>query len=324
MKTLSLPGIDAPVSVIVQGSLGLLWGEDADAFSVLDAAVEAGISAFDTAHVYDFDGRGVDRLLGRWLARHGDRERLVIMAKGCHPDMEGNPRVTPVALSADVNDTLERSGLAHIDLWSFHRDDVSVPVGELVEAANAEIASGRIAAWGVSNWSTARVEEAIAHATANRLAGPAANSAHYSLATQLEPPWDDVVSLTGDGAAADRGWHRASRLPVVAWSSLAGGYLSANLTRAALENPENDHIGEVARCYADEINWGRRERATAVAAQRGVSLSQIAVAWVLGDEMSTLAITGGASVDEVQQNAAAVEIELTSAERERIYGGPIA
>lgn len=324
MKTVRLPGIDTPVSAIAQGSLGLIWGDDTDAFAVLDAAVEAGISAFDTAHVYDFDGRGVDRLLGRWLAGRDDRDRLVIMAKGCHPDMEGNPRVTPDAVAADVGDTLERSGLDHLDLWSFHRDDVSVPIGELVEAVDAEIRSGRVLAWGVSNWTTSRIQAAIDHGEAGGFNGPVANSAHYSLAIQLDAPWDDVVSLTGDDASTDREWHRSNRLPVVAWSSLAGGFLSANVTRDELEAAEGDHLGEVARCYSDEANWGRRERAAAVAAERGVSLSQIAVAWVLGDAMSTLAITGGASVDEVRQNAVAAEIELTATEREHIFGGPTA
>jgi len=321
VKTAVLPGIDRSISTIVQGSLGLIWGDDADAFAVLDAALAAGITAFDTAHIYDFDGRGVDRLLGRWIASHGDRDAVVIMAKGCHPDDEGKSRVSPEALSADMTDTLERASLDHVDLWSFHRDDVSVAIGELVDAANREIDAGRISAWGVSNWTTARLRSAVDYASANDLAGPVANSAHYSLATQLDPPWDDVVTLTGAGAAEDRAWHEAAGIPVVAWSSLAGGFLSANLSRSDLVEPENDHVAEVARCYFDDMNWARRERAEAVAESRGVSLSQIAVAWVLGDAMTTLAITGGASVEEVQQNAAAVAVALSAEERQMILGG---
>lgn len=321
MKTIGLPGIAQPVSTIVQGSLGLIWGDDADAFAVLDAAMDAGITAYDTAHVYDFDGRGVDRLLGRWCATHGGRAQLVVMAKGCHPDMEGRPRVTPEALAADVGDTLDRSGLDRLDLWSFHRDDLSVPVGELVDAANVEIDGGRISAWGVSNWTTARISEAVDHAAAHGCAGPVANSAHYSLATQLEDPWDDVVSLTGPDGHEDREWHRASGMPVVAWSSLAGGFLSANISREDLEEPDNDHLAEVARCYLDDTNWARRERAGALAAARGASLSQLAVAWVLHDEMTTFAITGGASTSEVRENAGAVAIELTEEERRTILEG---
>jgi len=321
VKNIDLAGIAQPISTIVQGSLGLIWGEDVDAFSVLDAAMDAGITAFDTAHVYDFDGRGVDRLLGRWCAGHGDRARLVVMAKGCHPDMEGRPRVTPQAVASDVGDTLDRSGLGHLDLWSFHRDDVSVPVGELVDAANAEIKAGRISAWGVSNWTTARIRDALDYAAAHGRSGPVANSAHYSLATQLAPPWDDVVSLTGAAARDDREWHRDAGMPVVAWSSLAGGFLSANVSRDDLEHPDNDHLADVARCYLDDTNWARRERAEALASERGVSLSQLAVAWVLHDEMETLAITGGASTQEVRENAEAVTIELTEEDRRMILEG---
>jgi len=322
VKTTSFAGIDTAISRIVQGSLGLIWGTDAEAFAVLDAAVESGITAFDTAHIYDFDDRGVDRLLGRWLSGRGDRDQLVLMAKGCHPDHEGNARVVPAAISDDISDTLERSGLERLDLWSFHRDDPGVPIGELVDAVNAEVASGRISAWGVSNWTTGRIRDALDYAAKEARVGPVANSAHYSLAAQLAPPWDDVVTLTGRDAEPDRQWHRDVGLPVVAWSSLAGGFLSANVTRSDLEQPDDDHFAEVARCYANVENWARRDRAATVADERGVSLSQVAVAWVLGDDMSTLAITGGATIDEVRQNAAAAEIELTRDERRAILEGP--
>jgi aryl-alcohol dehydrogenase-like predicted oxidoreductase len=315
VNTVSLPGIDRPVSLLSQGSLGLLWGEDADAFAVLDAAMEAGICSFDTAHVYDFGDRGVDRLLGRWIASHGDRGAAVIMAKGCHPDHEGNPRVSPADLLSDVSDTLTRARLDYVDVWSFHRDDLSVPIGELVDAANAEIESGRIRAWGVSNWTTPRLAAAVDYAESNGRAGPVANSAHYSLVDQIDSPWDDVVTLTGPAAAEDRAWHVAEQMPVVAWSSLAGGFLSANLSREELGSPESDHVREVARCYASVENWARRDSATALAAERGVSLSQLAIAWVLGDDMATLAVAGGATISEVQENAVAAAIELTPTER---------
>ena len=84
----------------------------------------------------------------------------------------------------------------------------------------------------MSNWTTARIEAALDYADAHDLRGPVANSAHWSLADQLDDPWPDVVTLTGADREADREWHRQRDVAVVAWSSLAGGFLSERISRA--------------------------------------------------------------------------------------------
>ncbi|MDG2025912.1 MAG: aldo/keto reductase [Acidimicrobiales bacterium] len=301
--------------------MGLLNLDDAGALECLDAALDSGITAFDTAHVYGFEDRTVDGLLGRWIDDRSVRDEVIIMAKGCHPEPPDweTPRVTPEAVAVDVVDSLDRMGLDRIDLWSFHRDDRSVDVGSLVEAANAEIAANRISAWGVSNWSASRIQEAIAYADSAGLTAPVSHSAHYSLVDQINPPWDDVVTLTGETGAQDRQWHVDHGLPVIAWSALAGGLLSSNLSRQDFESSTDGHLAEVYRSYHSERNWARRSRAEGLAARLGVTLSDIAIAWLLRSDLAPMAIVGGATPEEIRQNATAAAIDLPPSDHQRLH-----
>ncbi len=322
MEHVEIPGVATPVSRVVQGAIGLFAQDDPARFAMLDAAVEAGINTFDTAVNYAFGGDGVDAILGRWVRHRGGRDGIVIFAKGCHPELpHWSPRVTPEALSEDMELSRRQIGVDHLDLWMFHRDDPAVDVGMLVEAVNAAIDRGHIGAWGVSNWTTARVEAAVEYADAHDLRGPVANSAHWSLVDQLDEPWDDVVTLTGAGRAADRAWHQERGVKVVAWSPLAGGFLSERIGRNELESATEGHLADTARCYLNEVNWARRERAAEVGRQQGLSLSQVALAWALHADFEPLVIVGNASVEEVEQSTAAERAELAADEVDYIFSG---
>lgn len=323
MEQIELDGLTKPVSRVVHGSTGLMGAEDSVAFPVLDAAVEAGVNAFDTATVYAFDGYSMDAMLGRWIRDRGARDEVVVIAKGAHPKVPEStaPRVTPTAVAEDIDLTCERMGVDHLDLWLFHRDDHAVDVGSLVEAVDAAIDRGRISAWGVSNWSVARIKAAIAYAADHGLRGPVVNSAHYSVATQLDSPWDDVVTLTGEARAADREWHCESDVKVVAWSALAGGFLSERISREDLENEPAPQLADTARCYLNEENWQRRERAAEVGRRMGLSLSQIALAWVFAADFRPMAIAGSVTPAEVRENVAAADAQLTAVDISYINNG---
>ncbi len=323
MQQIELDGLNKPVSRLMHGSTGLMGADDAVAFPVLETAVEAGINAFDTAAVYAFNDDTMDQMLGRWIRDRGGCDDIVVVAKGAHPALPDwhLPRVNPAAIAADIDLTRERMGLDCLDLWMFHRDDPAVDVGPLVEAVNAAIDRGRISAWGVSNWSVARIKAAIDYAADHGLRAPVVNSVHYSLATQLDSPWDDVVTLTGEAHAADREWHREGAVRVVAWSALAGGFLSDRVSREDLENEPAPHLADTARCYLNEQNWRRRERAAEVGRRMGLSLSQTALAWVFAADFRPMAIAGSVTPAEIHENVAAVEAQLTAADISYINNG---
>ena len=323
MEHMELPGVSTPVSRVVQGAIGLFALDDPARFAMLDAAVEAGINTFDTAVNYAFGDDGVDAILGRWVRHRGGRDGIVFFAKGCHPELPhwDRPRVHPEAIVEDIELSRRQIGVDRLDLWMFHRDDPAMAIGVLVEAVNAAIDRGHIGAWGVSNWTTARVEAAVEYADAHDLRGPVANSAHWSLVDQLDEPWADVVTLTGPYQAADRRWHQERGVKVVAWSPLAGGFLSERIGRDELEAATEGHLADTARCYLNDVNWARRERAVEVGHQHGLSLSQVALAWALHADFDPLVIVGNASIEEVEQSTAAERAELTAAEVDYIFAG---
>lgn len=317
MRYAELPGVGLPVSRVVQGATGLPPDDDG-AFAVLDAAADRGINAFDTAHSYVFDGRSTDEQIGRWMKARGNRDQVVIVAKGCHPEPpeRPGPRVTPEAAETDIAETLERMGADRLDLWLFHRDAPEVGADELADAMDRQIAAGRIGAWGVSNWTTARISAAVDAADRRGWPSPAVNSTHLSLADQLAPPWPGVQTLTGADRAEDRDWHRRRGVRVLAWSVLAGGFLSPAFSLEEIAAGSGWPLETAARCYLNDANAERRRRAAELADRRGCTLSRVAIAWVLGHELAPLAIAAGADGGQAADNAAAADLVLTEAERD--------
>ncbi|MCY3835343.1 MAG: aldo/keto reductase, partial [Anaerolineaceae bacterium] len=202
------------------GTDQLTHWEDAAAFRLLDAVYEQGCRVLDTAHVYG-DGAN-ERRVGRWLKARGRREEMVILAKGAHHN-EQRRRVTPADITADLSDSLARFQTEQLDLYLLHRDDPRQPVGPIVECLHEHAEAGRIGAYGGSNWTTARLQEANDYAAANGLRPFVAGSPNFSLAEQFAEPWPGCVSLSGDGRARDLAWYRDSGVALFAWSSLAGG-----------------------------------------------------------------------------------------------------
>ena len=256
------------------------------------------------------------------MKARGNRDQVVIVAKGCHPEPpeRPGPRVTPEAAESDIAETLERMGADRLDLWLFHRDDPEVGADELADAMDRQIAAGLIGAWGVSNWTTARISAAADAAADNGWTAPAVNSAHFSLADQLAPPWPGVETLTGADRAEDWEWHRRRGVRVLAWSALAGGFLSPTFSLEEIAAATAWPLADAARCYLNDANAERRRRAEELAGRRGCSLSRVALAWVLGHELAPLAIAAGADGGQVADNAAAADLVLTEAERAWLTG----
>ncbi|TVR47096.1 MAG: aldo/keto reductase [Planctomycetota bacterium] len=312
-----LPGLDKPITRLIQGAMMLRSAENgqasAESFELLDTAFAHGMTTFDLAHVYG--GGSCDRIFGQWVRSRDLRQQVVMIAKGCHHNQD-RKRVTPYDIQADMADSLARTGFDYLDLWCFHRDDPAQPVGPLVETCSAAVAAGRIRAWGMSNWSLPRIREAIAYAEAQQLVGPVVSSPNYSLAEQIDSPWgNDCITISGPSHQADRDWHAASGFPVLAWSSLARGFLAGGLTRDTLEAVRHQYEEHTLRCYVCEANWQRQERAAALAQQYGCSLATICLAFVLNADFPCCALVGARNASEMAANLQALAITLSPAER---------
>ena len=306
-----IPGIGKPVSRLVQGT-GFVDSQHPDGpdhwSAHLDAVFELGCTTFDTAHIYGSGDN--ERTVGRWIRSRDIREQVVIIGKGAHFNDDRN-RVTPFDISSDLHDSLARLRSDYIDLYLLHRDDPAVPVGPLVEVLNEHLVAGSIRAFGGSNWTHARIEEANAYARSRGLVPFVASSPHFSLAEIVQYDYPGVVSIAGRAGAQARHWYAHEHMPLVPWSSLSGGFLSGRITRGARAAPRD---ATALRLFESQANLRRLERARALARDRGLSVPQVALGYLLTQGLNVFPIVGPKQVDHFKKDVAALDVQLTPQE----------
>ena len=318
LRTGTLPGLDKPLPRLVQGTVMVTSSDEAGSHRLLDEVFALGGTAFDTAHVY---GNGDnERTFGRWVRSRGIRDEVVVVAKGAHHN-EDRKRVTPFDITADLHDSLARFGFDYVDLYVLHRDDPAVPVGPIVEVLNEHRNAGLIRAFGGSNWSHARVAEANRYAAEHGLTPFAVSSPNFSLAEQVQAPWEGCVSIGGPSGEEARAWYAEQHIPLLTWSSLAGGFFSGRFRRDNLETFTSYLDRLCVTSYAYEENFGRLDRAEQMAADKGVSLPQLALAYVLSQPLDIYALVGCSSGAEFAANIQALELKLSEEERGWLEGG---
>jgi aryl-alcohol dehydrogenase-like predicted oxidoreductase len=306
-----VPGVAKPIARLVQGTVMISSKELERSFALLDAVYELGGTTFDTAHVYGSGDN--ERTVGRWVRERGLRDQLVIIGKGAHP-MQGRQRVTPEDITSDINESLERFGFDFIDLYLLHRDDPSVPVGPIVEVLNQHQKAGKIGAFGGSNWSPARLEQANAYAAERGLTPFVASSPNFSLAEQVKAPWEGCISISGPQGQAAREWYAAKKMPLFTWSSLAGGFFSGRFRRDNLDSFESYLDKLAVESYCVEDNFKRLDRAEQLGREKGLSIPQIALAYVLSQPLDIYTLVGCASGAEFRANLEASAVRLTPEE----------
>ncbi len=308
-----VPGIDKPISRIVQGTT-MVNDQTADkTFPLLDAVYEMGCNCFDTAHIYA--GGGNERAVGRWINSRKLRDKVVILAKGAHHNGD-RKRVTPWDITSEIYDSLARFQTDYLDLYVLHRDDPCFPANEIVDCLNEHQEAGRIRAFGGSNWSHVRLQEANTYAGLYGLTPFAVSSPNFSLAEQHEEPWADCVSISGRKGEAARAWYQKTQMPVFCWSSLAGGFWSGRFTRENYKTAELPAAELVRRCYCRDDNFSRLERAAQLAQEKGVTVPQIAVAWIFSQPLKVFPLIAPVTPEEFKANLEAIALKLTTAECE--------
>ena len=303
-----VPGIDKPVSRLVQGTMMVSTRELQESFDLLDAAYELGCNTFDTAHVYG--GGDNERMVGRWVHERNLRDKLVIIGKGAHHNQD-RKRVTPCDIASDLSDSLARFRFSYIDLYLLHRDDPSVPVGPVIEALNEHRAAGRIHAFGASNWTHQRIEEANEYAVKHDLVPFVASSPNFSLAEQVKEPWPDCITISGPRNAEAREWYQQHHMPLFTWSSLAGGFWSGRFSPDNLDTFESYADKLVVQSYSSPGNFERLERVNALAHEKHLSIPQVALAYVMNQPLNIFALVGCRSREEFLANAEVLDTKLS-------------
>ncbi len=335
MKTKKLEFLNREVSNVILGTMPLFSGDLNEHFEHLDMAKELGINFIDTAIGYG----GAEVSIGKWMKARNNRKELVVMTKGCHPGPNGK-RVNAKDLAEDLYRSLERLETDYIDIYLLHRDDLELPVGPIVEALNEHFKAGRIKSFGGSNWTHQRIQEANDYAKAHGLEPFKASSPSYSLAEEAAAAWaPGTVTISGPKEEAARTWYAAGQMPVFAYSSLARGFFSGMVTRERWE-AEKDHImspgvlfsgnatkdqltgrGETidpicAKAYCVEPNFKRLDRVKILAEEKGCTIAQIALAFIINSKMNVFPISGVANRTELLSTINATNIILSDKEHD--------
>ncbi len=290
---IKIADLDRPISQLVIGCDNK--DDIASGALVWDAWMEAGGNAFDTGFVYG--GGNHEKVLGQWIANRGVAKDVITIVKGAH-----TPYCLPRALVAQLDMSLERLGLDHAPVYIMHRDNLDVPVGEFVDALNRLHKAGRIGAFGGSNWSVARFQEANAYAAKHNLKPLTILNNNLSLAVMEKPVWTGcVTSNTPDTLA----FLRQSKTTHISWSSQARGYFLPEALRNRLPADTSPET-----CFGSAANAERRNRAEKLAKEMGVSPHNIATAWVLAQSFPSLALVGPRSPGEIATTLPGLAVKL--------------
>ncbi|MCI2422348.1 aldo/keto reductase [Saccharopolyspora sp. K220] len=304
MRTTSLGRTGLQVSRIAFGTwqLGGDWGgfdEDA-AVAAIRHARDLGINFFDTAQGYGFGAS--ERLLGKAL-RHeitSDRDSVVIATKGGIRPNRGGRDASAAYLRRGVEDSLRALGVDTIDLYQVHWPDVTVPAEETASALQELVEAGKIRYAGVSNYDAKQMAEFSAIRPVDTLQPP-----YHLFRRGIEA---EILPYT---IAHDIG--------VLVYSPLASGLLTGRFD----ENTTFEETDWRSRATAFTGEKFRRNLAIVreleeFAAERGISVSQLAIAWVLAQPGVHVAIVGARSRINIESSAAAADVQLNAQDLARI------
>lgn len=300
------------VSEICLGSMQFGWSvEETHAHKIINTAMEAGLNFIDTANVYSrwVDGNpgGVsETIIGNWLSKTTiSRHDLVLATKvrgqmGIKPNDEGLSRKHIII---SVEDSLRRLQTDYIDLYQAHSPDEHTPIEETLSAFDHLIRQGKVRYIGCSNYSAWRLVQSLW--AADKSGAPRFDSLqpHYNLVHRQEFEQDLAQVCQSYG------------LGVIPYSPLAGGFLTGKY-RKGQNPPESVRASRVQERYYKEDNFDLLDRMKFIALENGAaSISQIALAWLLANPLITSPIIGPRTIEQLEDNIGAVEINLNNEEK---------
>jgi len=274
------------------------WTADRDAsFAVLDAYFAAGGNFIDTADTYMRPNMGTsERIIGEWMAARGNRDALVIATK---VGSDGGLTAQNIATHADAS--LARLQTDRIDLYYAHFDDEETPLGESLAAFDALVQDGSVRAIAASNYSPARLTEALELQQQRGLAPWTALQPHYNL---VERDFERTLLPLADA------WD----LAVVPYYGLAKGFLTGKYRGKKVDSKRAEGAG----AYLDERGKAVLEALDEVADAHEVPVAAVALAWLLAHPRVAAPIASARTVEQLEQLLPAAGLELTAAELDRL------
>ena len=299
MEIRQLGKSELQVSSIGLGSV--TFGREIDAqtaYSIIDYALEREINLIDTAEAYSAGGS--ETVLGEWLSRGSNRQKVVLATKVGPP--LGVERIQQAA-----EDSLRRLQTDVIDLYQLHSFDDNTPIEETLEALNRLVEQGKVRYIGCSNFAAWQLCKALWKAEVNGWAAMVSVQPNYNLAVRdIEA---ELLPFCAD-----------QNLGVISYSPLGAGFLTGKYhkTWTAPEGTRFDVIPDHWDIYENDLSMRRMEGLRTVAAETGISMVQLALAWAIGQPGITTVLIGCRKLSHVDQAFEAEAMGLTTELRDRL------
>ncbi len=269
--------------------------DEPTAFAVLDAYVEAGGNCIDTADVYSVGES--ELILGRWMKTRGNRDRVIMATKLGSQMGSGKQGLSRRYIFEAVEASLKRLQTDYIDLYQAHRDDADTPLEETLQAFDELVHQGKVHVIGASNYSAARLAEAL----------QVSQEHGYVRYESLQPLYNLI-----DREAYERELEllcRERELGVITYFSLARGFLTGKYQpNKAL--PQSIRAQGVQDRYMNERGFRILAEVERVASRYHATPAQVALAWIIARPGVTAPIASATSVQQVRELLGAVELKL--------------
>ncbi len=267
-----------------------------EAVSIIHAAVDAGVNFIDIADIY---ARGeAERVVGKAI-KDMQRSDLVLSSKLYWPMSENvNDRgLSRKHIMESIEKTLKRIGTDYLDLYFCHRFDKRTEVEETVRAMDDLVRQGKILYWGTSVWEAHQIERAIGDARAFNAYSPVVEQPRYNMLDRhIEP---NIIPAS-----------RRNGMGLVVWSPLAGGILTGKYNQGI---PEESRAAGSDWLKEDltEKNIEKVRKLTQLAEDKGHTVGQLSLAWILRKKEISCAIVGATKLEHVKENVIASDLELS-------------
>ena len=297
MEYRQLGDSDLRVSEICLGTWTTFGGSlpEEDAHALVDTAFELGVNFFDTANIYS-EGRS-EEVLGRALAgRPRDAYVLATKVWGAAPD--GGRGLSREQVVHQIDRSLERLGAEFVDLYQCHAWDPNVPLAETLEAMTEVVEAGKVRHVGCSNWSGEQIRQAIELAREHGYVKIVSSQPEYSLLCR--EPEAEVIPVSRENGVSQ-----------VVYSPLAQGVLTGKYAPGETAHPGTRAAARAAWMeFLDDETLARVGRLRPIADGLGVTMAQLALAWILHEPNVASAIVGASRPEQLRDNAAASGVEL--------------
>ena len=302
------------VSKLCLGSMQFGWTADEElSLKILDLAWDKGINFIDTADIYSSwvpgnPGGVSEKIIGKWLkGSQIPRDQIVIATKlrGKMGDGPNDQGLSRVRIFNAVEASLSRLGTDHIDLYQAHWFDEETPIEETLQAFDDLIHQGKVRYIGASNYPVWRLMQSLWVSDKYKLSSFVTLQPHYNLLhrSEFEHEMSELCKTYGLG--------------VIPYSPLAGGFLTGKY-RKNKTIPDSQRASGAQKRYFTDFGWKVLKTVRDISEQRGKTISQIALAWLLSQEIVTSPIIGPRTLDQVNDNLGAIEVRLTGEEINRL------